>query len=92
MSEPTVQDLVKSVDALGKTTSELVERYTEAIFGVEASAGSAAEDAKKTAADRVQTGLDAAQAEQAKLDAQQVTQLSTFKQYRDQAQLGATTS
>lgn len=106
MSEPTVQDLVESVDALGKTTSELVERYTEAIFGVEASAGSAAEDAKKTAADRVQTGLDAeftalkaneakdsaAQAEQAKLDAQEVTQLSTFKQYRDQAQQGATTS
>lgn len=106
MSEPTVQDLVESVDALGKTTSELVERYTEAIFGVEVSAGSAAEDAKKTAADRVQTGLDAeftalkaneakdsaAQAEQAKLDAQEVTQLSTFKQYRDQAQQGATTS
>ncbi|RJK82754.1 pyocin knob domain-containing protein [Vibrio cholerae] len=106
MSEPTVQDLVESVDALSKTTSELVERYTEAIFGVEASAGSAAEDAKKTAADRVQTGLDAeftalkaneakdsaAQAEQAKLDAQEVTQLSTFKQYRDQAQQGATTS
>lgn len=106
MSEPTVQDLVESVDALGKTTSVLVERYTEAIFGVEASAGSAAEDAKKTAADRVQTGLDteftalkaneakdsAAQAEQAKLDAQELTQLSTFKQYRDQAQQGATTS
>lgn len=106
MSEPTVQDLVESVDALGKTTSVLVERYTEAIFGVEVSAGSAAEDAKKTAADRVQTGLDAeftalkaneakdsaAQAEQAKLDAQAVTQLSTFKQYRDQAQQGATTS
>ncbi|HDY7620005.1 TPA: hypothetical protein RQJ82_002226 [Vibrio vulnificus] len=83
MSEPTVQDLVQSVDAQTKVGAELLEKYTQALFDLENNVDESNKIIEVASQHAESASLSAQLSQQAQLKAEELTHLETWKEYRD---------